>query len=96
MIMQAVEHDEAVEQIGQGASRTVGSRRPRGRRAARSNATPEGRKTLKLSLDSATIENLNLHAMKAGQSVSEFVREMVARHCTAWVIHAKPGPKHEA
>ncbi len=92
--MQTIEQDRATDQGFNGATRPAVTKGTRGRKAARGNAAT-GRRALKLSLDNQTIENLNLHALKAGQSVSEYVREMVARHCTHWIIHAKPGPKPE-
>lgn len=90
--MQVIDRDSTSGQGANGTTRPTSTRGPRGRRAGK---TTPARKTLKLSLDADTIENLNLHALKAGQSVSAYVQDMVGKHCNQWVVHAKPGPKGE-
>ncbi len=84
---------QTIENNGATGHEVNGATRPRGRKAARSKAAPGSRRTIKLSLDAGTVEMLSLHALKADQSISAYVREMVAKHCTAWVVHAKPGAK---
>lgn len=81
---------DLIDQPANGITRSKGQR---ARRSPKASTTTTARKTLKLSLDAETIQNLSLHAMKADVSISEYVRDLVARNCVEWIVHRKPGPR---
>ena len=58
----------------------------------RQKATPTKR-PVKLMIEADAYESLVLHGLRRGESLSDLVTDLVRKHLTDWVIHAKPGPR---
>jgi hypothetical protein len=67
-------------------------RKPKGRKTTGA----QGKRPLKLSLDTETHERLAIHALRRNQTISEVVTDLATKHLNDWILHAKPGPRSEA